>query len=411
MNREPNNREKPLNLWIMAGEASGDIYGAALAQDVVRRCRAEGRAVHIGGMGGPAMAAAGVDRTVDSTELGVIGIIEILRNIFTFIGIYRKLVRTVKAERPDAVVLIDYPTFHLMFAKVLYKLKIPVVWYVSPHVWVWGKRRIPKLAKLCRKMLVIFPFEPEIYASSGLDTEFVGHPLIDMVEARRDPTVGRDPNLVVLLPGSRSMEIKYLLFPMLATVAELHRKHPELRFVLSAPRERTAARCREGISRWRRRHPRAELPEIPVETGKTAYYQQAAGTGLAASGTVTVESAAAGLPLVVVYRLNYLTLAIFGLCVKLFRNAFTMVNIIADKPVFEEFLQWKVRPELLVPALERILPGGPERPRVEREMREVRELLGGGDAPGRLRASERAAAAVLGVIDGIQSAPANGEKR
>ena len=388
----------------MAGEASGDIYGATLARDITRQCRDAGRAVHIGGMGGPAMAAAGVDRTVDSTELGVVGIIEILRSIFTFIGVYRKLVRAVKAERPDGVVLIDYPTFHLLFAKVLYKLKIPVIWYVSPHVWVWGKRRIPKLAKLCRKMLVIFPFEPEVYAGSGLDTEFVGHPLIDMVDARRDPAIERDKDLVVLLPGSRSMEIKYLLSPMLATAAELHRKHPNLRFVLSAPRERTAARCREGIERWRKCHKHADLPEIPVETGKTGYYQQAAAVGLAASGTVTVESAAAGLPLVVVYKLNYLTLALFGLCVKLFRNAFTMVNIIADKPVFEEFLQWKVRPELLVPALERILPGGPERARVEREMNEVRELLGGGGA-NRIPAGERAAEAVLRTVAAVQSGP------
>ena len=389
----------------MAGEASGDMYGAALARDFAARCRAAGYAARIGGMGGPAMAAAGVERTVDSTELGVIGIVEILRNIFTFIGIYRKLVRKVREERPDAVVLIDYPTFHLMFAKVLHRLKIPVIWYVSPHVWVWGRRRIPKLAKLCRKMLVIFPFEPEVYAGSGLDTEFVGHPLIDMVEARRDPAVVRDPDLMVLLPGSRSMEIKYLLKPMLETVAELAKRHPNLRFVLSAPRERTAAHCRKVMEAFRKRHPGAGLPEIPVECGRTGYFQQAAGTGLAASGTVTVESAVAGLPLVVIYKLNYLTLAIFGLFVRLFRNAFTMVNIIADKPVFEEYLQWKVVPSVLVPAVERILPGGPERPRVEREMREVKALLDGGETPGRLRASDRAAAAVMRTIGVGENSP------
>ena len=388
-----------VNIWIMAGEASGDLYGAALARDLVELGRKTGRELHVGGMGGPAMAAAGVERTVDSTELGVVGVIEVVKHLFTFAGLFLRLARTVKAERPDAVVLIDYPTFNLLFARVLHWWKIPAVWYVSPHVWVWGKRRIPKLAKLCRKMLVIFPFEPEVYAGSGLETEFVGHPLIDMVEARRDPAIVRDPNLVVLLPGSRSMEIKYLLKPMLDTAAALHARRPELRFVLSAPREKTAEQCRKVMAQFRARHPASGLPEIPVECGRTGYYQQAAGTGLAASGTVTVESAVAGLPLVVVYKLNYLTLVVFGLLVRLFRNAFTMVNIIADKPVFEEYLQHKVRPEVLVPALERILPGGPERPRVEREMNEVKALLRGGANTSPLRASERAAAAVLRTIE------------
>ncbi|MPM60704.1 Lipid-A-disaccharide synthase [bioreactor metagenome] len=390
-----------VNIWIMAGEASGDLYGAALARDLAKRGEASGLAVRVGGMGGPAMQAAGVQRTVDSTELGVVGVIEVVKHLFTFAGIFWRLIRTVKAERPDAVVLIDYPTFNLLFARILHWLKIPAIWYVSPHVWVWGKRRIPKLARLCRKMLVIFPFEPEVYAGSGLDTEFVGHPLIDMVEARRDPAIVRDPDLVALLPGSRSMEIRYLLEPMLGTAAALYARRPGLRFVLAAPREKTAAQCREVIARFRARHPGLKLPEIPVECGRTGYYLQAAGTGLAASGTVTVESAVAGLPLVVVYKLNYLTLVVFGVFVRLFRNAFTMVNIIADKPVFEEYLQYKVKPEVLVPALERILPGGPERPRVEREMNEVKALLGGEAGPQRLRASERAAAAVLRAIGKI----------
>ncbi len=377
-------------IWIMAGEASGDLYGAALARDLVKLGQTHGVSVEIGGMGGPRMAAAGVKRTVDSTELGVVGIVEVFKHIFTFIGVFRKLIRTVRDERPDAVVLIDYPTFNMMFARVLHRLGIPAIWYVSPHVWVWGKRRIPKLAKLCCKMLVIFPFEPEVYAASGLDTEFVGHPLLDMVDARRDPNIRRDDKLVALLPGSRFMEIDRLLKPMLGTALQLLEQHRDLKFVITTPREKVAARCRKIVAQYRAGHP--ALPEIPVECGKTEYYLQAAGTGLAASGTVTVESAVAGLPLVVTYKLNIFTLMMFGLLVKLFRNAFTMVNIIADKPVFEEYLQYQVRPAVLVPALERILPGGPRREQVEREMREVRTLLGDGEK--RLAASDRAAAAV-----------------
>ena len=382
--------------WIMAGEASGDIYGAALAKDLMRRGRECGVEVEVGGMGGPAMQKAGVKRTVDSTELGVVGFLEILKHIFTFIGIFRKLVRTLKAERPDAVILIDYPTFNMLFAKQARKLGIPVIWYVSPHVWVWGKRRIPKLAKLCCKMMVIFPFEPEVYAGSGLDTEFVGHPLLDMVDARRDDSIVRDDKLVALLPGSRSGEIDRLLKPMLATAAELHKKHPELKFVITTPREKVALHCQDIMKKFRKKHP--ELPEIPVEVGKTAYYQQAAGTGLAASGTVTVESAIAGLPLAVVYRVNWLSLMIAAVLVKLYRNSFVMPNIIANKKVYEEFLQHQVVPKNLVPAMERILPGGAERQRVISDMQEVRQLLGD-DGAARKAASERAAETVWKTLD------------
>ncbi|MBR4956519.1 MAG: lipid-A-disaccharide synthase [Lentisphaeria bacterium] len=378
-------------IWIMAGEASGDMYGAALAEDLRKRGAAAGVDVEVGGMGGPAMAAAGVKRTVDSTELGVVGFVEILKHIFTFIGIFRKLVRTVKEERPDTVILIDYPTFNMLFGRQVKKLGIPVIWYVSPHVWVWGKRRIPKLAKLCRKMLVIFPFEPEVYAKSGLDTEFVGHPLLDMVDARRDVSIVRDPNLMVLLPGSRSMEIKYLMRSMLETVLTLSARQPHLRYVVSAPREKVARQCADIIADFRQKNP--ALPEIAIETGKTAYYQQAAGSGLAASGTVTVESAIAGLPLVVIYRASWLTMIIASMLVKLYRNSFVMPNIIANKKVYEEFLQHQVHAGNLVPAMERILPGGSEHDRVVRDMQLVRELLGD-DGSARRSASSRAADAV-----------------
>ena len=378
-------------IWIMAGEASGDIYGAALAEDLRKCGAAAGVEVEIGGMGGPAMAKANVKRTVDSTELGVVGFVEILKHIFTFIGIFRKLVKTLKAERPDAVILIDYPTFNMLFGKVAKKLGIPVIWYVSPHVWVWGKRRIPKLAKLCQKMLVIFPFEPEVYASSGLDTEFVGHPLLDMVDARKDPSIVRNDKLVALLPGSRAMEIDRLLEPMLATSLELYKKHSDLEFVITTPREKVALRCKNIIEKFRKQNP--GLPEIPVEIGKTAYYQQAAGTGLAASGTVTVESAIAGLPLVVVYKASWISILIAALLVKLYRNSFVMPNIIANKKVYAEFLQHQVKPANLVPAMEKILPGGGNRSQVINDMQLVRTLLGD-DGNARKKASVRAAEAV-----------------
>ena len=362
------------NIWILSGEASGDMYGAKLAEELRLIAAAKGEEIHVAGMGGPKMIAAGIDIRVDSTELGVIGFVEILKHIFTFINIFFKLVKQAKAERPDRVVLIDYPGFNLLFALVMYCNEIPVIWYVCPHLWVWGKWRLPVLAKICSKMLVIFPFEVEVFAETPLKADFVGHPLVDIVEGRRDPSIVRDPNAFLLLPGSRTMEIERLLPTMLEAVYQLSQKHPQLRFYLSTPRERITNLCLKTISEYREKQP--DLPMISIRTGDTGVWQQKAGTGLAASGTVTVESAIAGLPLVVGYRTNWLSIIIAILLqVKLFRGFFTMTNIIANKVVYEEFLQHRFKVENIVPAVERILPDGERRLEVEAEMAEVRQML------------------------------------
>lgn len=361
-------------LWILAGESSGDIYGAALAQELRQLAAAEGEEIEFSGMGGAEMIKAGVKVKVDSTELGVIGIFEALKNIFTFIRIFFQLLKAAKAERPDAVIMIDYPGFNLRFAKKMYKLGIPVYWYVSPQVWVWGKKRLPVLAKICTKMLVIFPFEEEVYAPTGLQAKFVGHPLVDVISARRDPEICRDPNTFLLLPGSRKNEIDRLLIPMLEVVLALHKKHPSLKFILAAPRQKIADSCAEKIEKFQADHP--ELPEISISVGSTGKLQQLAGTGLAASGTVTVECALSGLPLVVGYKLNFMSLVLAKILVTLYRGFFTMVNIIADKEVYQEFLQWHFCEKEVLPAVEAILPGGERRAEVEEGMKEVAQLLG-----------------------------------
>ncbi len=373
-------------IWILAGEASGDLYGARLAEELRMLASAKGEQLELSGMGGPRMIAAKVPVLVDSTELGVMGVVEVLKLLFTFIRIYFKLVGTARRERPDQVVLIDYPGFNLLFALAMYYSRIPVVWYVCPHLWVWGKWRLPVLAKICRKMLVIFPFEVEVFARTRLRAEFVGHPLVDIVAERRDPSIVRDPDLLLLLPGSRTMEINRLLRPMLESVLELSQRHSELKFHLSAPREKIARLCEEGITAFRRRHP--EAPPVTVSVGDTGLWQQRAGTGIAASGTVTVESAIAGLPLVVGYKLNPVTLFLASLVVRLYRGFFTMVNIIANREVFIELLQWRFAPKRIVPAVEAILPGGERRAEVEAGMGEVRELLASSSTSAAYQAAE-----------------------
>lgn len=372
-------------VWIFAGEASGDQYGARLAVEL----RAQAPGLRLQGMGGGKMRAAGVEILADSSELGVIGLVEVLKHYPTFHRIFHSLLDRARRERPDAVVLIDYPGFNLRFAARLRRLGIRVVYYVSPQVWAWGRRRIPKIAATVDRMLCIFPFEPEVYAGTGLATEFVGHPLLEIVAAHRDPALARDPDTILLLPGSRRGEIDRLAVPILETALALRRAHPRLQFVMAAPREQVANDIRHRLGP---RMAEFEQAGIRLVVGETQKWMQVASCGLAASGTVTVEAAMFGLPLVVVYRVNPVTYAVGRLLVKL--PFFTMVNLIAGRRLFEEFLQGEVRPPVLVPALERILPGGTRRTEVEQGLVEVVAALSGGDAGAVAR---RAAAIVLEV--------------
>ncbi len=374
-------------IWIIAGEASGDLYGARIAAELKRRAPD----IDLVGMGGVEMRKAGVTLLVDSSELGVIGLVEVLANLFKFIRILHFLISEAKKRRPLEVILIDYPGFNIRFAKAMWKCAIPVVWYISPQVWVWRKSNIGKLAKYCRKLLVIFPFEPEVYQGSGLDVEFVGHPLVDIVQGRADSAVIRDPNTLLILPGSRKNEIHYLLEPFLKTAAILKARHPQLQFVIAAPRERILHMIQEGMADFIRKNPEVQLPEIQLTRGKNAFWMQRCGTGLAASGTVTVECAIAGLPLVVAYRLNEITFLMARLIIgKLFRGFFTMVNIILCKQVFEEFLQFQVVPEALADAVDRILPGGTRRAEVEADMKRMVEEISGGANGAIAKAAEAA---------------------
>ena len=167
-------------VWIIAGEESGDLYGARLAQEL-QKLETD---LRLKGMGGREMRAAGVEIIVDSTELGVVGLVEVLKGIGTFFRIFRYLVNQAKEDRPDGIILIDYPGFNLRFAKKMKRLGIKLVYYISPQVWAWKANRIPVIASMVEKMMVIFPFEKEIYRKEGLPTVFVGHPLVEIMNKK-----------------------------------------------------------------------------------------------------------------------------------------------------------------------------------------------------------------------------------
>ncbi len=361
-------------IWIMAGEESGDAYGARLAQAL----RAERPGLVVKGMGGRAMAAAGVEILLDSSELGVVGLVEVLGHLGTFVRALKALSERAAAERPAAVVLIDYPGFNLRLARRLHAAGVPVVYYISPQIWAWKRGRRHQMAAWCRRLLCIFPFEPAYFADTPLDVRFVGHPLLESLAAERDPSLLRDPDLVLLLPGSRRSEVERLLPDLVRTAAALRERHPALRFVLPAPRERVAEIARQCLARAGL----AGLVDLQIDVGRTHHWMQRAAAGVAASGTVTMEAAILGLPLVSVYRLAPLTHAL-GRLVLRGLPYFTIVNLVAGREVFAEFLQREVRAERLVPALEAILPGGSRRGEVEAGMAAAVQALGAATAVSR----------------------------
>ena len=354
-------------VWIIAGESSGDAYGAALAEALHRRQPQ----LRLHGMGMEKMRAAGVELFTDSSELGIIGIWEAIKHLPFFIRLMRQFVARAKAERPETVVLIDYPGFNLRLAQRLHALGIRVVWYVSPQVWAWKRGRIWKLARCCDRMLCIFPFEPQCYAPTSLRAQFVGHPLLGMLEPYRRRGFERDGDLVLLLPGSRRMELERLMPSFLEAACILHRHNPALRFEFALPRpavmelaKRLAAKCALPD----------DAPQFAWSCGVTRERMAAAAAAVAASGTVTVEAALLGLPVVVAYKLNWLSWMVARMLVKL--STITIANLVCGRSVFQEFLQDNCTGPNLAAALERILPGGPRRDECMDLLEDFRRRLG-----------------------------------
>ena len=221
---------------------------------------------------------------------------------------------------------------------------------------------------LVSHMMVIFPFERDIYKDHNLPTTFIGHPLLELLEDGK--SAEREDDLIAILPGSRFSEINRLLVPLIETVRGIHKKHPNYRFVIPAPRESIAEKIKQECD--------DRLPKdinLTVAIGETTEWMRRATAGIAASGTVTVQAAILGLPLVVVYKINPITYFIFKLLVKI--KFITMVNLVADKLVYEEYLQGDVNPTVLIPALERILMEGNRRQEVESGIKLAVQRLGG----------------------------------
>jgi lipid-A-disaccharide synthase len=371
---------KSPTIFISAGEASGEHYGALLIDALKRQLATNGHAATFFGMGGDRMVASGLERVVRSEDMAVMGITEIVRHLPGIYGEYRKLKQAIRDRRPDVAVLIDFPDIHLRLAEQFHKLGVPVIFFVSPQLWAWKKRRIHRVRKYVTKMLVIFPFEEPFYRERGVEAEFVGHPLAELPApaVSRDEFAeenGLDPKTtwIALLPGSRPKEIRGNLPEMLEAAWTLvERPQPwgrEYRFLLPLAPTLNAAQ-RAEVKGLLDRHGDG-LPIVLVEDARAALFHARA--SVVASGTATVEAALIGNPFVVVYRVSLLTYAIAKRVVTVPHVA--MANLIAGKRVVPELIQNDFTAAKIVQQIERLLPDGAPRESMMKELEVVGRLL------------------------------------
>ena len=382
----------PPTLFISAGEASGEHYGALLVAALRRRLPEAG----FFGMGGERMAAAGLERVVRAEDMAVMGLTEVVRHLPRIYGEFRKLKRAIRERRPGVAILIDFPEIHFRLAKEFHRLGVPVIFFVSPQLWAWKKHRIKLVQQYVRRMLVIFPFEEPFYRERGVNAEFVGHPLAELPL----PTVTRqqfaaanalDPakTWIALLPGSRMQEIEENLPEMIqAAILLFHdhcleQGHPELQFILPlAPTltlsqrravEATVNRLRENLTIRLVSDAGAEGTVSSTAGGARAALHHARAS-IVASGTATVEAALIGNPFVVVYRVSPATYAIAKRVVKVPHVA--MANLIAGRRVVPELIQHDFTAANIVQHLGPLLPDGAPRQSMMEGLRSIRDALG-----------------------------------
>jgi lipid-A-disaccharide synthase len=378
-----------MKLAIVAGEASGDLHAA----EVVHELKALDPALATFGIGGDLLAAEGMTLLHHAKEMGIVGLFNVLRHLRMFRRIFDELIARIEAERPDAVMLVDYPEFNLRVAKRCKELGVKVIYYISPQVWAWRRGRVKQIGERVDRMIVLFPFEEEFYREHGVPVTYVGHPLIDELAgvtrtphplsehplpAARGEGRGEGSLRIALLPGSRRGEVESLLPPMLDAMRILRREQDVDATLVQAP-----TISREQLERL------AKDADVRIVGHRDGQSIAEADIALSSSGTATLECAVVGTPVVVMYRLTPATHWLAKKLVKL--PHFSLVNIVAGKEVVPELLQHDVTGERIAAEVWKL--ADPERyAAVVRELEDVRSRLGG---PG---ASRRAAEAVMSVL-------------
>ncbi|HET9702928.1 MAG TPA: lipid-A-disaccharide synthase [Vicinamibacterales bacterium] len=376
-------------VMLSCGEASGDLYAGAL----VAALRKREPDIDVFGLGGERFAAAGGRRIADFHGLAVTGLTEALSVIPRSLATLRQLVDAAKREQPGAVILIDYPDFNFRLMTRIKRLRIPVIYYVSPQLWAWRAGRIKLMKRMVDRVLPIFPFEEAIYQRERMDVRFVGHPLVDLAQARTSREaflrgLKLDPArpVLALLPGSRPNEVERLASVMAQAIAAITEKVPDIQFVVArAPNLDDGLFEPFGLSQVTLRIADMQTDEV----------LNAADAVVTASGTATVQTALHGKPMVVVYKLSPMTYRIGKRMARV--DTYAMVNLIAGERIVKELIQDECTPAAVAAEAVALITDADYRRRMIGALEGVRARLGG---PG---ASDRAAEAVLDVIHSVNA--------
>ena len=374
-------------ILVSAGEASGDLYASLVVQELRRLLPV----ADFFGCTGPRLRAAGVRTVVDAASLAVVGLVEVLAHIPRIYGEYRKLLAAASAEKPDLAILTDSPDFHLRVARKLHAQGIPVVYLVAPQAWAWRQGRVRQMRCNLDRLLCIFPFEEEFFARHGVKTTYIGHPLAGLVkpsltrqEFFRKHRLAPERPLVTVLPGSRRGESARHL-PVLADAVERIYREQAVNVVLPAS-------VTTGTEFFAGRLGRSPIKVIEGESWDAMAHADLA---LAASGTVTVEAALLGTPMVTFYRVSPSTWFIGKRILRVNVPFYSMVNLIAGRAVVPELMQDQMTGENLAREATRLLSDHSARATMQAGLAEVRQKLAGGDA-----APHRAAVVIKDILEG-----------
>jgi len=362
----------PARVMIVAGEASGDIYGAGLVRAVHR----QNPAIGFSGIGGARMREASVETLVDVADMAVVGLVEVLKQFKVIASAFTLLKKILLDNPPQLLILIDYPGFNLRLAKVAKKAGVPVLYYISPQIWAWRQGRVYKIKKLVDHMAVTLPFELPLYQRAGVPASFVGHPMagrvvVDKSKEQAAVSFGLDParKIVGLFPGSRKSEISRLLPTIIAAADLLLQRFPNLQFVLplaSTLNEADLAPYLAASNRLQLKITRERIHDLA----------RACDAVISVSGTVTLEVALVGTPLLVIYKLSPLTFQLAKRLVKV--EHIGLCNIVAGETVAKELIQDNASPQNIASEIENLLTNEQYAQQSRQKLRLVSERLGSG---------------------------------
>ncbi|MFA4908765.1 MAG: lipid-A-disaccharide synthase [Candidatus Omnitrophota bacterium] len=375
-------------ILVVSGEASGDMYAAELIKEIRKHLPS----THFYGLGGEKSRLAGMEIIAEMTSLSVVGFAEVLQKLHKIKAVFNKILAVSSSLRPDAAILIDYPGFNLRLAAKLKKIGIPVIYYVSPQIWAWGAGRIKTIRRNVDMMIVLFNFEEKIYKKADVPVFFSGHPLAGMVKT--DPVrkaafiqhnrIREDLPIVTIMPGSRRKEITALLTPMLESCAILNEMLAgKIQFLLLQAPGIPFKMFQDRVYSYGL--------DIKILYGYNYEALETSDFALVASGTAALEAAILEVPMAIMYKLSFLTWMLLRIMLKI--KYAGIVNIIADREIVKEFLQYDIKPERIAGYAYNVLSNRTAAAVIKKELRSIKESLGSQEA------IPRAAEAIAELID------------